>query len=354
MAKRVAVIAGATGAASKRLVEELLRDPDWRVVGLSRNPPRSENPRVQYCAADLTDPASTKSALARHPEATHLFYTARAKFSDATAGVEDVPGNAAMVANLIDGAEASAKGLEHIHLVEGTKWYGMHLGPMRSPAREDDPRHMPPNFYYAQEDILRERQKGKKWTWSSSRPGFLYDFAPERPRNLIPLIGIWAAMCREFGTPFDFPGKPGCYTALFEATDAAQLGRGVKWMATAETARNEAFNLVDGSLFRWERLWPRIAKFYGLECGMVRSLKLATWMADKEPVWQAIVKRHGLVSRPLEDVATWGFGDFIWHLEHDVVSSVVKLRQSGFHDTVDTEARILEYLQMYREARLLP
>ena len=39
MAKRVAVIAGATGAAAKRLVEVLLADPEWTVVGLCRNPP---------------------------------------------------------------------------------------------------------------------------------------------------------------------------------------------------------------------------------------------------------------------------------------------------------------------------
>jgi nucleoside-diphosphate-sugar epimerase len=354
MAGRVAVIAGATGAASKRLVEVLLADKDWRVVGLSRNPPRSESPRLTYIAADLTDPASTKAALAKVPDATHLFYTARAKFSDATVGVEDVPGNAAMVRNLVEAGEAAARGLQHIHLVEGTKWYGMHLGPMRTPAREDDPRHMPPNFYYAQEDILREAQKGKAWTWSASRPGFLYDFAPERARNLIPTIGVWAAMCRELGVALDFPGKQACYDALFEATDASQLARAIKWAATSENAHNQAYNVMDGGLFRWSRFWPRIAKFYGLETGMVRTVKLTSWMADKEPVWQEIVKKHQLKPSRMDDVVTWGFGDFVWGLEHDVISSVNKIRSHGFHDTVDTEDNILAMLQRYREARVLP
>lgn len=354
MTKRVAVIAGATGAASKRLVEVLLADPEWRVVGLSRRGGKSEHPRLVYDTCDLTDAASTRAALARHAVATHLFYTARATFTDATGGVEDVEGNAAMVRNLVDAAEASCRGLEHVHLVEGTKWYGMHLGPMRTPAREDDPRHMPPNFYYAQEDILAERAEGKRWTWSASRPGFLYDFAPERPRNLVAVIGVWAAMCRELGVPLDFPGKPKCWTSFFEATDAGQLARAAKWMATSEKARNEAFNVVDGGLFKWERMWPRVAKFYGLELGVVRPLKLTAWMADKEPVWQAIVKRHGLVPRKLEEACTWGFGDFCWGLEHDVVSSVIKVRQAGFHDTVDTEAQILGHLARYREAKVLP
>jgi nucleoside-diphosphate-sugar epimerase len=354
MAAKVAVIAGATGAAAKRLKEVLLADADWRVVGLSRNPPRSEDPRLKFIAADLTDPKSTASALSQVPEATHLFYTARATFSDATKGVEDVEGNAAMVRNLLDGAESSAKNLEHVHLVEGTKWYGMHLGRMLSPAREDDPRHMPPNFYYAQEDILRARQKGKRWSWSASRPGFLYDFAPERPRNVPPTIGAWAAMCREFGMRLDFPGKPQNYTALFEATDATQLAQSIKWMATSEKGRNEAFNITDGTVFRWERLWPRIARFYGMEVGQIRPLNLGLWMADKGPVWERIAKRHGLVSTRMEDVVTWNFGDFLWGLETDVVSSMTKIRLAGFHDTVDTEDQILAQLAQYREAKVLP
>lgn len=353
MAGKVAVIGGATGAASKRLVEVLLADPEWRVVGLSRNPPASRHERLTFLAADFTDAESTRVALARVPEATHLFYTARAKFSDASVGVEDEAGNVAMLRHLLDGAEASARGLEHVHLVEGTKWYGMHLGAMRTPTREDDPRHLPPNFYYGQEDLLRERQKGRAWTWSASRPGFLYDFAPERPRNLVVLIAAWAAMCREMGAPLDFPGKPACYDVLMEATEATQLARGMKWMATAPAARNQAFNLTDGTVFRWSRLWPRIAALYGLQVGIPRPLKLGQWMADKEPVWQAIAIRHGLEPRPMDQLVTWNFGEFLWGLEMDVVSSMVKARSAGFHDTVDTEDAILAHLVRYREANIV-
>ena len=38
--------------------------------------------------------------------------------------------------------------------MQGSKWYGNHLGPYLTPARETDPRHMPPNFYYDQQDFL--------------------------------------------------------------------------------------------------------------------------------------------------------------------------------------------------------
>lgn len=355
MAERVAIVGGATGAAAKRLVEALLTaEPSWRVVGLCRNPPASRHPRLSFIATDLADKTSTVAALARCPEATHVFYTARAKFSDASQGVEDVATNVAMLTHLVEAADAAAPGLQHIHLVEGTKWYGLHLGAMRSPMREDAARHMPPNFYYDQEDTLRARQHGKSWTWSACRPGFLYDFAPERPRNLVPLIGAYASMCAELQLPLDFPGTADCYNALMEASDAGQLARGMVWMATTPAAANQAFNLTDGAVFRWSHLWPRVAAAFGLECGVVRPLQLGRWMADKAPAWERIVRRHGLESRVMEDVVTWGFGDFLWRLEGDVVSSMTKARLAGFHDTVDTEVRILEHLQAYRTARILP
>jgi hypothetical protein len=139
-----------------------------------------------------------------------------------------------------------------------------------------------------------------------------------------------------------------------EATDATQLARAMKWMATSPTAHNEAFNVTDGGLFRWSRLWPQIAQLYGIPCGVPRPLNLGRWMADKGRLWDAMVDKHGLVAQPMEAVVTWNFGDFLWGLEHNVVSSMTKIRLAGFHETIDTEARILAHLRRYREARLLP
>jgi nucleoside-diphosphate-sugar epimerase len=349
---RTALIAGATGAASKRLVEALLEDRAWSVIGLSRNPPANANDRLRYVSADLLHARSCRDAVQGCPGITHVFYCARAKFGEG--GVEDVEENVAMLRNVLDAVEAVAPELEHVHLVEGTKWYGMHLGSMATPAREDDPRHMPPNFYYDQEDFLRGRQAGKSWSWSASRPNFIYDYAPERPRNLISTIGAWAAMCREMGLPLDFPGKPGNFNALCELTDAAQLGRAMAWMATAPAARNQAYNVTDGGVIRWRRFWPRLADLFDMKLGEVRPLTLASWMKDKGPVWDRIVAKHGLKPSRMEEVALWDFGDFLWNREYDVISSVLKLRLHGFHDTVDTEDRVLSYLKRYRDEKILP
>ena len=347
---KVALIAGATGAAAKRLVETLAAT-GWRVVGVCRRPSPNTD-RVTYVAADLVDLAALTQALASHRDITHVFYTARAPHGES--GTEDVELNLRFLRHTLDAAERVATKLEHVHLVEGTKWYGMHLGPFPTPAREDQPRHPPPNFYYDQQDLLSARQAGQSWTWSASRPNFLCDFAPERPRNAPVLIGAYAALSRELGVSLDFPGTEACYRALLDVTDARHLARGMIFLATSAQAHNQAFNLTNGDAYRWCNLWPRLAALYGIPCGQVRTLKLSEWIMDKEPIWQRVIAKHGLKNLPLSDVALWPFGDFLLRQSDDNISSTTKIRTAGFHDIVDTEAMFLDQIAQYRSARILP
>jgi len=352
MSQKTALIAGATGAASIRLVDVLLADPAWSVIGLSRNPPKSAHDRLAYIRADLMDGPHTRKALSAHSGITHAFYTSRAPFKEG--GLEDVEGNVAMLENLIDGLEAAAPNLAHIHLVTGSKWYGIHLGPGQSPAREDAPRHMPPNFYYDQQDVLADRQQGRQWTWSASRPNVIYDFAPERVRNLVPTIGAWAAISKELGVPLDYPGHPDSFNALTDMTDATHLAHALKWIATADTAHNQAFNATDGDFFRWRHLWQRVADHFEMELGVCRPISAEAWMADKQPLWDRIVTRHSLEAKPLGDLAAWGFLDFLTNQRFDVVSSMVKIRQAGFTETVSSIDKFIEHLARYQDARILP
>ena len=349
---KIAFVAGTTGAAATRLVKELLRQK-WRVIGASRKAPADKaDSELTYLATDLLDARGLKLAISPYRDITHLFFTARAAHEET--GVEPVAENVAMLRNALDAVEATSSILEHVHLVEGTKWYGMHIGNFKTPARENDPRHMPPNFYYDQQDLITERQKGKQWSWSASRPCFLIDFAPNRPRNVVSVIGAYAAICRELGIPLNFPGTDTCWNSLSEATDARQLARAMVFLSTCPKARNEAFNVTNGDLFRWKHLWPRIARLFDMPCGEVQTLPLGQWMADKEPIWERIVKQHKLKPRRLGEVALWAFGDFAFRQSCDVISSMTKIRTAGFHDTVDTEELYLAILRQYCEARILP
>ncbi|MGE4047384.1 MAG: SDR family oxidoreductase [Acetobacteraceae bacterium] len=351
MSENIAVIAGATGAAASRLTELIARTPGWLAVGLCRNPPtHPPSGNVRYVRTDLSSAESCRVAIADAGAVTHVVYASRAPFGEG--GVEDVPANVAMLRNLLDAVEIPS--LRHIHLLEGGKWYGLHLGPMLTPTREDDPRHLPPNFYYDQQDLLTARRVGKGWTWSASRPQYLVDVEPGRPRNLVTVVGAYAAICRELGAAFDFPGKPGAYTALSEFTDCTMLARFIFWAMNEPRAADQAFNITNGDTFRWSRLWPRLAEYFGLRQGIVRTLNLEQWMADKGPVWQAIAERHRLRYRDIAHVALWPYGSFVWNIDWDVVSSMNRARMAGFHHVDDTEDQFIRHLDAYREWKVLP
>ena len=60
----------------------------------------------------------------------------------------------------------------------------------------------------------------------------------------------------------------------------------------------------------------------------------------------------GLAGTP--DLAAWGFLDFLTNQRFDVVSSMVKIRQAGFTETVSSIDKFIEHLASYQEARILP
>jgi nucleoside-diphosphate-sugar epimerase len=351
MAGRVALVIGPTGATGAPIAAAFARRSGWRVYGLSRTAPSADAP-FTHLAADLADPASCRRALETIEPVTHAFFAARAPFREG--GVEDVEGNVAMLTTTLDALASRAEALEHVHLLEGIKWYGMHLGPYPTPSREDDPRHLPPNFYYDQQDLLSVRAAQAGWSWSASRPSYICDFAPARSRNLITVLGAYAAICRELGVPLDFPGSAAGYSVLSELSDATLLAEAIVFMATHQACRNQAVNVTNGDSFRWCRIWPQLAQWFDMPCGVPRNIKLANWMADKSAVWDRIVARHGLQPRPLESLASWSFADFVFEKEWDLLTDTGKLRRAGFSSCVDTSAMIRDQLGQYREARLLP
>ena len=75
---KFAFVAGATGAAAARLVDELLRQ-EWRVIGVSCKAPQGQaDDKLTYLRADLLDADGLKVAISSYRDITHLFFTARA------------------------------------------------------------------------------------------------------------------------------------------------------------------------------------------------------------------------------------------------------------------------------------
>lgn len=350
MTKRKALIAGATGVVGRNLLRHLLAAGDWEIVALSRRTPDIQG-AYQHIGVDLMNAAECAAKLGHLRDVTHIFFAA---LSGIRAIGPAVTANLALLRNLVETLEPIAAGLEHIHVVHGTKWYGMHLGPFKTPAQENDPRHIPPNFYYDQWDYLVERQQGKRWTYSSSRPHGISGFALGNHSNLTLVIAIYAVICKELGLPLCHPGTPGNYTALYQCTDSGLLARALAWMATTPACANEAFNITNGDLIRWEHTWPKIGQYFGMSVGPRRHISLVQFMADKAPVWDRIVAKHGLQPNRYEQIVNWAYGDFVFTPEYDVVSSTSKARRYGFHECVDTEEMFPRLWNEMRAARIIP
>ena len=99
---------------------------------------------------------------------------------------------------------------------------------------------------------------------------------------------------------------------------------------------------------------PGFARFFGMEPGPVRRVRLAQAMADKAPVWERIVARHGLVPTPYEQTALWPYGDFVFNAGYDIMSDTSKLRRFGFWETVDTGEMFLRLFEHLRSSRIVP
>ena len=74
---------------------------------------------------------------------------------------EQITANMALLQNLMNDAEELLPNFEHITFIQGGKAYGAHLGMYRTPAKETNLRCFLRNFYYDQEDYLREKSKGR-------------------------------------------------------------------------------------------------------------------------------------------------------------------------------------------------
>lgn len=350
MTHKTALVVGAQGVIGLNLINHLQTMDDWDIIGLSRRGGSSEE-RVRHISVDLLDATEARTKLAGLSEVTHIFYAA---YQDRPSWAELVAPNLAMLVNVVEAIEAVAKDLQHVSLMQGYKVYGAHLGPFKTPARETDANHMPPEFNIDQQDYLEAHAAQAGWNWSALRPSVVCGFALGNPMNLAMVIGVYAAMSKELGLPLRFPGKPGAYDTLLEMTDAGLLARATVWAAMDPRCANQAFNITNGDLFRWNEMWPKIATMFDLEVAPPLSMSLDTVMADKEGLWNKMVAKHNLAPTPYRDVSSWRFGDFVFGWDYDFFADGSKARRFGFYDFVQTDTMFADIFADFRRRRIIP
>lgn len=347
MSEKHVLIAGATGVVGRAALAAF-QTAGWRTSTLGRS---SSGPGEQlHLCADLLDPQS----LARHASdlkgVTHLFYAALKPHADPGAEADE---NAAMLENLVRALQQSGAALERLTFIQGGKVYGAHLGVYKTPAREDDSRHFPPNLYFRHEDFARDQaRQGLRWT--ALRPDVVIGHSLGSAMNLGNLIGLYGALCRETGTAMQFPGPEAAYRqALVNITGAEVLGEAALW--AAKTGADGAFNITNGDVFRWSHVWPKLAQWFGLELGEPQPISLEQRLTAMAPIWSSLARRENLLEHQAHRIAPGAFGDFIFHVRSDAIFDVTKARQAGF---VGMQRRsdevLLAHLDAMRARKLIP
>jgi nucleoside-diphosphate-sugar epimerase len=361
MADKKVVVAGATGLVGNAALRHFGALEGCELVALSRRKPRDLY-GARYAEIDLTDPTQCARAAAELQGATHLVYAALYEAPNLIDGWRDqgqIRTNDRMLRNLMAALEPVAPRLSHVALLQGTKAYGVHVRPLTVPAREGrSEMYEQPNFYWAQENFLRELQQGKAWHWSILRPVLVVGLAMGGAMDLIPPLGVYAAMLREQGRALDYPGGA---ARVSQAVDVDLLARAIAWSGEADAARNQAFNVTNGDVFTWENVWPAISDALDMKPGSAVPLSLArehpNWIAP----WETLRRRHNLVSPGLEAFVglSFQYADYSMRFGQTEsgppsIVSTVKINQAGFTEMMDTEIMFRKWFRQAQASRLLP
>jgi len=349
-----ALIVGSTGIVGSATAQ-LLVEKGWEVTGLARRPAGLAG--VTPLSADLLDAASTRRALA-DVAPSHVYITT---WSRQASEVENIRVNAAMVRHVLD-ALGDAGSVEHVALVTGLKHY---LGPFeaygkgvlpQTPFREEQGRLDIDNFYYAQEDEVFAAAARGAYRWSVHRPHTITGVAVGNAMNMATTLAVHASICRITGRPFQFPGSAVQWSSLTDMTDARLLARHLLWASTTPGAANEAFNIVNGDVFRWSWMWRRIAEWFDIEPaafdGTIRPLEQQ--MANDAAIWRDIASQEELVEPDIHRLVS------PWHTDADlgrpieVVTDMTKSRRLGFLDYQASDQAFFDVFERLRRERLIP
>jgi len=354
--EKIALVVGASGITGSSLAEELIIQ-GWTTYGLARKPNKYINNLIPV-SADLLSQDSLESALA-NISPTHIFITSWMRQDNEA---ENIRVNSLMVRNLLL-VLSSKKSVQHVALVTGLKHY---LGPFEAyakagtlpltPVREEHPRLEIENFYYAQEDEVYAAAERDGFTWSIHRPHTVIGKAVGNMMNMGTTLAVYASICKETGRPFRFPGSGAQWNGLSDVTDARILAAQLIWAATTEAARNQAFNITNGEVFRWNWLWYKLADWFGVEAarfdGSIHPLEVEL-VADG-PLWREMATKYNLKEPDLNRLAS------AWHTDLDlgrpieVMTDMSKSRKLGFLIYQDTRESFFDLFAQLRKEHLIP
>jgi nucleoside-diphosphate-sugar epimerase len=283
-----AIITGANGISGFGTLRALLDSPQrWsKIYTISRSPLPAEmasllDPnvlsKVEFVSCDfLSGTSSIVSALkGAKVDADYIFYYTYMQpkpepGAQAWSNVDElVTVNAGMLSNFLEALPQANITPKRVLLQTGAKNYGAHLGPVREPCCESDPqpRHLAPNFYYPQEDLLMDYCTKHSVGWNVIRPPWIIGAVTAAAMNPIFPFAVYAAVQAKRGLPLTFPGTLDNWGAPAHRSTAILTGYLSEWVALEDKCNNEAFNSQDTSPLTWDRFWEELVRWFGVDKG---------------------------------------------------------------------------------------
>ncbi|KAJ9621050.1 hypothetical protein H2204_012031 [Knufia peltigerae] len=403
-----ALITGANGISGFNTLRALLSSPQrWsKIYTLSRRPisadmlsllPLDVRSRVHHIGCDLqSDPKEIAAILnAAVDKVQYIFYYAylQPKVEDGNLlwsnDQQLVDVNVAMLSNFLQALGNTNIKPKRFLLQTGAKNYGSHIGRARTPNVESDPqpRHLAPNFYYPQEDLVFKYCASNNVEWNVIRPPFIIGTSSTAQMNGLYAFAVFAAVAAERGTALAFSGTWELWQQYCAQHGSAMLtGYLSEWVILEDKCRNEAFNSQDTSPISWDRIFHELVRWFGVQKGVQppseddsgwaefkigggkdapmgygppQSTKLAfsmvEWAKDPEnhKAWKDIMQRENLTFDPFLDIeANFLIGDMLFVVFGPL--SMNKARRLGWTGFVDTMESIFEMNQELNALGMLP
>ncbi|KAF9874403.1 nad dependent epimerase dehydratase family protein [Colletotrichum karsti] len=395
-----AIITGANGISGFNTVRALLDSPErWPTIfALSRKPPPQDmmdlltpeaRSRVEFVSCDfLDDPSSIAGKLkSAGVRADHVFFYSyiHRDWSQAQALVED---NVTLLKNFLDALKLAGIKPDRFMLQTGGKNYGMHIGRVRTPLVESDPqpRHLQPNFYYPQEDLVKSFCEKNGSAWNVIRPAAIIGASSHASMNTFYPFAIYAVVQAHKGEPLVFGGDWEQWQYEYYHCTARMTGYLTEWSVLNADCANQAFNTQDGGPFSWERFFAELARWFGVK-GVVpppdeefklkkidgrpgkesplgygpplsskSSFTLLEWAQKPENIaaWREVMEQSGgkITHDPFESPDDFFIGDFAYLRFGSMCLN--KARRYGWTGFVDTLESIFEMYHEMEKLGMLP
>ena len=88
--------------------------------------------------------------------------------------------------------------------------------------------------------------------------------------------------------------------------------------------------------------------------GGPRPIPLSSFMPELAPLWKEMAAKYGLAQPELGSLVNWGFLEFMFAIEYDIVLALGKIRRAGFVRHPDTLEGFYSRFDDYRRARIIP